>query len=219
MNNRTHSVIIIEDEFFLAEDLKQVITDLGFWVKGVYHSGEAFLKETDWNFDMAVVDIFLSEDLSGLDVAEHLNKRNRPFIFLTANQDTQTLKLAAHLMPRAYLSKPFRVNDVSAALTMVANSQTPQLEFRGSSGKEKVNPNDICFIKADGAYIEVHLIEGKMVLRKLLKDILTELPDNFIQVHRSYAVNASHIDSRTASMIKIGNQEIPISRSYRDQLV
>lgn len=202
----------------MAEDLRVLITDLGYSVVGVYHSGEAFLRETRWDFDVAVVDIFLSEELSGLEIAEELNKRGRPFLFLTANQDARTLKMAAHLMPRAYLSKPFRVNDVQVALTMAANSKPEQLEVRGSWGKKEINPNDIGYIKSDGAYVELHMLNGKLVLRKLLKEILAELPEDFVQVHRSYVINSQHIEWRTASAVRVLKEEIPISRSYRGQL-
>ena len=46
-------LVIIEDEFFAADHLKDVVENLGHAVVGVYHSGEDFLKQTDWNFDIA----------------------------------------------------------------------------------------------------------------------------------------------------------------------
>jgi DNA-binding NarL/FixJ family response regulator len=112
-------VIILEDEFFAAAHLRKMIESLGLNVVGVYYSGEAFLKETDWEFDIAIVDVFLSEKMSGFKVAEVLNKYVKPFIFLTANQDVETVKKATKLSPFAYLSKPFKPNDISAAIEIV----------------------------------------------------------------------------------------------------
>ena len=123
-------LIIIEDEFFAANHLKDVVTDYGYWVVDMYESGEAFLKADSWEFDAAIVDIFLAEKLTGLDVAEHLVKRQKPFIFLTANQDSQTLKQAARLFPKAYISKPFKVNDVVAALEIIGQSLATKITIR-----------------------------------------------------------------------------------------
>ena len=74
-------VIIIEDEFFAAEHLKDLVENLGFRVVGVYHSGEEFLNENNWEFDAAIVDIFLSEELSGLDVAAPSPKETQALPF------------------------------------------------------------------------------------------------------------------------------------------
>jgi len=52
-------VIIVEDEFFAADELKDLVTDLGFYVTGTYHSGEQFFRETNWEFDIALLDISL----------------------------------------------------------------------------------------------------------------------------------------------------------------
>lgn len=211
-------VIIIEDEFFAAAHLKDLVNSLGFWVVDVYHSGEDFLKSTTWNFDAAIIDIFLSEKLTGLDVAARLKERHKPFVFLTANQDSNTLKEAARLQPVAYISKPFKTNDVTAALEIITHRLPKMLQIRGANGVEGLNPNDIIFIKSDGVYIELHTLKGMVVQRKLLKEVADELPAFFLRVHRSYLVNVNYIEQRSAVHLMVKGHEIPVSRSFRDNL-
>lgn len=211
-------VVIIEDEFFAANHLNDLVTELGFWVVGVFHSGEDFLKQTNWDFDTAIVDIFLSDKLSGLEVAEQLKGRQKPFLFLTANQDSQTLKDAARLGPTAYISKPFKPNDVAAALEIVAHKRPQMLQIRGSAGMEELNPNDVLFIKSDSVYIELYTLTSMIVQRKLLKEILEELPASFVRVHRSYVVNENYIDQRKNSHLIVRGHEVPISRSFKEGL-
>lgn len=211
-------VIIIEDEFFAASDLSAIIKELGYWVSGMYDSGEEFLKATQWDFDVAVVDIFLSEKISGLDLAAKMNERQKPFIFLTANDDARTLKQAARLAPKAYITKPFKPNDVAAALEIIAHQQPELLEVRTGGGIATLNPNDIYLIKSDGAYIEIFTENSTIVQRKLLKDILAELPDSFVRVHRSFLVNANFVEQRNATSIIVKGHEVPVSRSYKPNL-
>lgn len=211
-------VIIIEDEFFAANHLSDLIASLGYLVTGVYHSGEEFLQKTDWKFDVAVVDIFLSKKMTGLEVAKHLSEHKIPFIFLTANQDSKTLKEAAHLSPKAYISKPFKTNDVIATLEMISYDLSPQIQIRGAHGVELINANNILFIKGDGAYVEIHTQKGMILQRKLLKEMESELPDFFTRVHRSYLVNKQYVEQRASNSLLINGNEIPVSRSYRENL-
>lgn len=211
-------VVIIEDEFFAANHLRELLSGLGYRVKAVYFSGEDFFQQTDWNFDAAIVDIFLSGKISGLDIGEELGRRNKPFVFLTANQDAHTLKAAARLGPRAYLMKPFRRGEVEAALEMITLRLAPKIHIRVSRGIEDLAPGDILFIRSDGVYIEIVTQKEKLVQRKLLKDIEQELPDSFIRVHRSYIVNSDYIETRSPAAVIVAGHEIPVSRSFRKNL-
>jgi DNA-binding LytR/AlgR family response regulator len=208
-------VVIIEDEFFAADHLKDLVTSLGHEVVSIDYSGEDFLKSTDWKFDLAIVDILLAGELKGIEVAAQIQAHELSFIFLTANQDDVTLKKAAMLKPKAYITKPFNPKDVSAALQIVAAQRTKMIEVRLVNGIEEINPNDVLFIKSDGAYVEIQLMNRTILQRKLLKEIAVFLPLNFVRVHRSYIVNRDFIERRSASEIHIGVFVIPISRSYK----
>lgn len=211
-------LVIIEDEFFAASHLREILSGLGYVVKAVHFSGEDFFRQTDWHFDAAIVDIFLSEKISGLEIGEELGKRNKPFVFLTANQDAQTLKAAARLGPRAYLTKPFRESEVQAALEIIALSLAPKLHVRVSRGIEDISPGDILFIRSDGVYVEIVTHTEKIVQRKLLKDIEQELPASFVRIHRSYIVNTDYIETRSPASVIVAGHEIPISRSFRKNI-
>lgn len=212
-------VVIIEDEFFVANQLSDLISGLGYEVSGIFHSGEEFLEETDWGFDVAVVDIFLSESLTGIDVGKELSKQKIPFVFITANQDGQTLKEAASLSPKTYLTKPFQKIDVIAAFEIIRTGLTPDIQIRTNNGVEELSPNSIYHIKGDSGYVEIYHEGGKIVQRKLLKELLDELPDDFIRVHRSYVVNRFYIESRNALHVIVKGVKIPVSRSYKEQFV
>lgn len=208
-------IVIIEDEFFAANHLCELLTDFGYTVCGIFYSGEDFLKHTGWDFDIAIVDIFLSDNITGLVVAEKLNERMKPFVFLTANQDKQTLRAAARLAPKAYISKPFQQNDVQAALEIISHGLMPKIQVRTLHGIEELSSADIIFIQSDGVYIQIQTTTGKITQRKLLKEIQDELPDTFIRVHRSYIVNTQYIEKRTATRLTLRGITIPISRSFR----
>ncbi len=209
-------IVIIEDEFFAADHLKEMVTNQGYQVVGMYHSGEDFLKETNWEIDIALVDIFLSGKILGLDVATKLQEKNVPFLFLTANKDLAILKKAAFLSPKAYLSKPFNENDVIAALKIASLEIPDKIKLNGHNGIEEIDPKDIIFIKSDGAYIQIQTTKKLITQRKLLKEIEKELPNNFVRTHRSYIVNKHYISKKKSTELIVDGHTVPVSRSFKN---
>lgn len=210
-------VVIVEDEFFAAEHLRGLVADLDFEITGLYHRGEDFLNETHWQFDVALLDIFLSGHITGLDIAAALKKRKKKFVFITANKDARTLKEAAKLVPAAYITKPFQSNDVMAAMEILAHQLPKPMKVNTSKGTKMINPTEIVFIKSDGAYIIIQTKTEAIVQRKLLKDVEDELPESFVRVHRSYLVNSDYIEKKNASSVTVMGHLIPVSRSYKER--
>jgi DNA-binding NarL/FixJ family response regulator len=173
-------IVIVEDEFFAATHLSNLVVSFGYKVLGVYHSGEDFFNETDWEFDAAIVDLFLSEKLTGLDVAKVLNEKGKDFIFLTANQDAETLRLALKLSPSAYLSKPFQSNDVAAALTLL------------SLKKENHQSDPFFIFLKENAYTTEPLTLREV---EILKVVMEGLSNN--EIKAAHSISLSTIKSHT----------------------
>jgi DNA-binding NtrC family response regulator len=75
-------VLIIEDEYFLADDLAKALRLVGCKVIGpVPELSDAMSIETD-SFDLAVIDINLRECLA-YPIADELKRLGKPFIFVT----------------------------------------------------------------------------------------------------------------------------------------
>lgn len=57
--------------------------------------------------------------------------------------------------------------------------------------------------------------------RTSLKALLSQLPsEEFIQIHKSYAINTKHIRTITTTTVTMSNHhEIPLSKNYRDPLL
>jgi len=110
-------ILIVEDEYVEANDLKLILERAGYIVSGMARSVHAALdlieKERP---DFALLDITLKGTLTGIDLAKLLAPKNIPFIFLSANCSEETLEAAKATQPYGYLIKPFRTNEVLAAI-------------------------------------------------------------------------------------------------------
>lgn len=106
-------VLIVEDELIVARDLRKTLERNGFKVVGVARTAEKALQLVeDFNPSLVILDIFLKGDLTGIDVAEHLNKKNIPFVYVSANSNQQVLEAAKTTNPFGFVLKPFRERDL-----------------------------------------------------------------------------------------------------------
>jgi len=86
----------------------------------------------------------------------------------------------------------------------------------------RIHLQDVRFIEVEGKYSAIHVGERKYNVKASLKDLLLKLPlEDFVRVSRNYVINidrVNHIDT-FQFIIKIDNDEIPISRTYKDELM
>ncbi len=114
------SVLVVEDEALIAENLRFALEDLGYHVAATcYTYAEARRAFDTHPTDLVLLDLNLSSpDPSddGLALAAELRMLRRPFIFLTAYNDHDTIRRAARLQPHGYLIKPTNNATLFAAI-------------------------------------------------------------------------------------------------------
>ncbi|WP_229367934.1 sigma 54-interacting transcriptional regulator [Fibrisoma limi] len=111
------SLLIVEDEFLIANDLRRILIKAGYQVIGLAGSvDEAKTVVADQTPDIVLLDIFLNGDQTGIDLAHWLNDRSIPFVFLSANLTDGLMEAAKITQPFGFLTKPFREKDVLTTL-------------------------------------------------------------------------------------------------------
>ncbi|GAB4006743.1 hypothetical protein GCM10028808_09210 [Spirosoma migulaei] len=114
---RTQTILIVEDEFAVANDLQLILEKAGFVVSGIALSVSKALELTyQRRPDLVLVDIYLKGNETGIDLAHRLNEENIPFVYLSANTNSTILEQAKATIPYGFLVKPFREKDVLVAL-------------------------------------------------------------------------------------------------------
>ncbi|MFC1458468.1 response regulator [Microvirga arabica] len=109
-------VLVVEDEYYVADDLRRALEKCGAEVIGPIPTLDRALPIAESeDLTCAVLDINLRGE-SGLRVAETLQQRNVPFVYSTGYSRTsipEALKGAAHL------EKPFRIEELLRAVSQV----------------------------------------------------------------------------------------------------
>jgi CheY-like chemotaxis protein len=99
-----HTVLIVEDEIFVATDIERILEDAGYFVSAIAADKKSALAAAPGNH-IALVDLNLRDGLTGPEIACQIAKQHGiKVIYVTANP--------AQINPRAenaigYIRKPF----------------------------------------------------------------------------------------------------------------
>jgi DNA-binding response OmpR family regulator len=239
------TLLIVEDEALIAENLRLSLEDLGYAVAATcYTYAEAQRAFQEHSPDLVLLDINLSSpnpDHNGLALAQQLG--TTPFIFLTAYSDLDTIRQATRLQPSGYLIKPVNAATLFAAIqTAIERTTTRQVApwpvpsatpaaapdfFFVKNGLHTVKLywREVASLEAGKNYVTLrapalrlsHAVRGSLsyVLDQLLPAALRE---QFIRVNRAAALNASFISSYDQDFVYCGEERYENGRTALKQL-
>jgi DNA-binding NtrC family response regulator len=122
-------ILIVEDEFIIADTLSRILKKGGYEISGIANTVKEALEIIELKKpDFVLIDIYLSGDLTGIDLANRLTSMNIPFIFVSANSNQQVLEAAKKTNPYGFVIKPFRDKDVIVALEIALYRYENSLE-------------------------------------------------------------------------------------------
>ncbi|WP_442587423.1 sigma 54-interacting transcriptional regulator [Pedobacter sp. AW31-3R] len=131
------TILIVEDEFIVANDLRIMLEKAGYTVCGISPSVNKALEviateKPGW----VLLDIFLQGDKTGIELAGKLHELDIPFIFISANTNQAILEAAKATLPYGFLVKPFREKDLLVMLDIAhyRHSQGIKYNFQQESG-------------------------------------------------------------------------------------
>lgn len=215
-------ILVVEDEILIADTIERYLLAMGHQVVGKAASfSEACSLYHAEQPDLALLDIRLRGDRTGVDLAHYLRQQNRtaPFIFLTSQLDPHSLALAKQTCPAGYLPKPIRKESLYTTIEMATPERHHRqvLTLRACPSTRHIAVEDILYLQADHVYVRVHLQNGCTYMQRTsLRDLLEALPaEEFLQTHRSFAVNIRHITRWSPAQVWLQDRAVPVSRSYR----
>jgi DNA-binding LytR/AlgR family response regulator len=220
--------LIIDDEH-IAHDIIKDYCDMLHNMKLMKHCYDAFEALdylTENNVDLIFLDLNMPK-LKGFDFLKALP--NPPKVIVTTAYKEYALE-GYELEISDYLLKPFSFERFLKAVNKAVQAkeyipkiihQAEKLRtghvFLYSDKKHiQVKVDEILYVEAAGNYTKVVTTNGVITVREKISDLIELLSnDNFLQVHKSFAVAKKHIKSIEGNRIHIGNDIISIGKLYK----
>lgn len=228
-------ILIIEDIVLTALNLRNSLEKNGYVVTGIARNlAEAQQSVSQILPDIALVDIVLEDsDSSGVDIAQYLyDLRPIPIIYLTGSSEEEQFRKAQVTRPAAYLLKPYKIGDVIFNIELAYhNFKASEKNLDGqrylmlptNGGLELVDLEEVAYLKAAGAYTEVILANGTVLLISsgLGRTGQYFRTPNFFKLSRSYVVSLQHIKriKEGELVLRDGLTKIPLPDIIRKELL
>lgn len=230
---RTINCIIVDDEPIAREILESHLLKIEAIniVATCKNAIEAFNELNSSAIDLIFLDINMPE-ISGLSFVKSINK-NIKVIFTTAYREYAVDGF--NLQAVDYLLKPISFERLLQAVNKYLDENITVLNEFEQDMKEvlsdfifvrsdrkmvKINFSEIDYIESFSDYIKIHLEDKIIVTRETISNIEAKLPQKeFLRIHRSFIVSIAKIESFTNEFIEIRKKAIPISRSYKKDVL
>lgn len=82
-----------------------------------------------------------------------------------------------------------------------------------------VNLSNIVYIESLSDYIKVVTESDEIVTKERISKIIDRLPPHFKRTHRSFIINSQKISSYNREFISLGDYQIPLSRTYKTDVL
>jgi len=137
---RPASVLIVEDEAIVAQDLRQTLAEQGFDAFAVVSSAEeAIATATSRRPDVVLMDIRIKGETDGISAARTLRERfGTPIIYLTAHADARTLARAKSTEPSGYLLKPVKSSELKISIELALHREASRARLARTVEDERL---------------------------------------------------------------------------------
>ncbi len=127
-------LLVVEDDWLAAEDMKMRLEALGYAVCDIVSSGkDAIEKAGDHIPNLVLMDIRLSGDMDGIETARQIRRRfSIPVLYVSAYADRELMDRAKRTEPYGYVVKPFEDIELQAAIEVALYKHRAELKLRES---------------------------------------------------------------------------------------
>ena len=231
--DRQINCIVVDDEAIAREILEDYLSRIpGVKLVASCKSAlDAFQIITGTEVNLVFLDINMP-GLSGLSFARAVS-RDIKVTFTTAYReyavDGFDLQAVDYLLKpisferllqsiRKYVSELGPPSDANAKEETDDNGE--YLFVRADRKMVRIDFRELLYIESIGDYLQFHMKTGKVVSRETMTTIEAKLPQSdFIRIHRSFIVAKRAINCYTTELVEVNKVELPIGRSYKEQVM
>jgi len=204
--------VLCDDNLNIVKKLKEMLEIL--FVKndidakiGLYtDSPEKVLEYEKENIvDILVLDINLNSNISGIDLAKTIRKRNKKVYVIFSTGHLEYSLVAYSVKTFDYLPKPITIERLEITLKRLLEdlNNSSSNNFIKLNNKTIIKEKEINYIKKDGMKLIFCTGAGNYETYSSFNKIESLLPDNFVRCHKSYIANTNTIQN-----ININNNKI-----------
>lgn len=222
--------LVVDDEPLSIRVIEKYLKELPQFklVASCTDAFQAMPYLSEQQIDLLFLDINMPK-LSGLSLLKSLQQA--PLVIITTAYPEFAVE-SFELEVLDYLVKPISfdrfIKATSKALRQKEihrhlKQQTPAVSHLMVKADRKLfqlKTEQIQYLQAYGDYVKIYTKEGMFLPKETLNQIEARLPkEQFIRVHRSFVVAGTAIKYLEGNFVFIGNEKIPVGKTYRQKVL
>jgi response regulator RpfG family c-di-GMP phosphodiesterase len=130
----SEKIMVVEDEWVVADQLCRDLKDLGYTVCGTASTGDEAIRTVEADRpDLILMDIILKSKMDGIEAADQITSQfDIPVIYMTAHAKREYIERAKQTKPFGYLIKPFNVKEIHTTIEMALHKHKIDKEIKDS---------------------------------------------------------------------------------------
>lgn len=237
-------LLVVEDDFLVAENICDYIEKIGFKVAAVVDNGKEAIRQVIKNKpDLAIMDIRIKGEMDGIETAAQLARDYHiPIIYLTDQSDKETYERAKDTHPHAFLSKPVTAlalqRSIELAIIQLFKGQKEKGDQLLKGGKVfhkhfmlkegnslySIEMESIEWLRSEGpgSYCKVKSDEKEWLIAKSMKTVLESLhqtsycKENIVRISRSASINVKKVETISGNKVMVAGEEFTFGDTYRE---
>lgn len=216
---------ICDDELHARESLRLLLEPLlyedGEQISYEFSNGKSaisWLKKHPGELDLLFLDIEMPS-LDGMAAARLLREFDNQLLLVFVTGYGDYVFDGYQVDALDYLIKPVKKDKLALVLQKVRHLlevRTPDtFTFRGTDGTYRLLKKDILYFYSDKRLVYVVTEGSELSFYEKLDTLESSLGASFVRIHQRYLVNGNRVDYIGASSIRIGERELPLSRSQK----
>ncbi len=203
--NKFLKILVVEDQVFTSESIKETLQSAGHQVVEVARTyNEALVAAVKFKPEVIIMDIELEGPAKDgiLAAADIRNVFQAPVVFLTGKEDSETFRRAAEVSPEGYLLKPFKPRDliyhVDLAWNRFCNNSTAveSIYVWDDGSHIRIRKNEVIFMEAKRVWTTICIANQPkpLLVTMNLGHISRHFPEaHFYRLSKSLMINLNYL--------------------------
>lgn len=222
-------IAVCDDEKDVLEGIKKKILQYGEKT-GLELSVDVFCNAAELGaeigknkrYQIYFLDMMMPQ-MDGIEIGQAIRRSDRQAVIICVTSSKDFAYRAFGIYAQRYLLKPLERSAFCEAMDFAvgrANDAGRQMFVKTSDGMRGILHRDVEYVENAGRMLHIYTTEGKEIVSRILrnsfeKSLKALLEDeDFIQVHKSFLVNLSCVDTYGQSQVVMrSGREIPVSKS------
>lgn len=216
--------IIVDDDALSREMLRNCISkNSDLKLVGTYHNAiEAKMGLVKNEVDLMFLDVEMPE-MTGFELLK--NFKQVPQVVMVTSEKKYAYE-AFQFDVTDFLSKPLNQDRFNQAVSKVQNlsqnlkkaTEDHHIVIKSDGALVKLGTSTIDYIEAMGDYVKVIVGDTNYVVHSTMKAFISQLPEAFLRVHKSYIVNLDKVLEIDDNYVVGDYFNLPVSRSYKSDV-